>query len=161
MWDWRLGKVAKPTTELAVAGGASSAFPPVLSPARLMFKNTDFVSGTGADLQRPPFTEQVYLTDAVSTTPLTLWRLLRLLDERCYDTLTTVITGVIEYAPFPCWRTDRSPLKSSRMVVAPVVGTVNGCTSFTSPDGIVTEALAPAGAAMVASHALPAAALSK
>src|ERR1035437_10294956 len=63
MWDWRVGKVANPTTELAVAVGASSAFPPVLSPARLHLKDGDFEKGTGVDLQRPPFTEEVYLTD--------------------------------------------------------------------------------------------------
>lgn len=63
MWDWRVGKVEHPTTELAVAVGASSAFPPVLSPAQLKLKNSDFVPGTGFDLQKPPFTENVVLTD--------------------------------------------------------------------------------------------------
>jgi len=63
MWDWRVGKIAHPTTELALAVGASSAFPPLLSPARLMLKDSDFVPGTGFDLQKPPFTEEVYLTD--------------------------------------------------------------------------------------------------
>ena len=63
MWDWRVGKVERPTVELAVAIGASSAFPPVLSPARLQLHDADFVSGTGDDLQRPPFTEEVFLTD--------------------------------------------------------------------------------------------------
>ena len=63
MWDWRVGKVPAPRVELAVAVGASSAFPPVLSPARLTLKDRDFVPGTGADLQRPPFTEDIVLTD--------------------------------------------------------------------------------------------------
>jgi NTE family protein len=63
LWDWRVGKVANPKTELAVAVGASSAFPPVLSPAHLTFSDADFVPGTGFDLQRPPFTTDVYLTD--------------------------------------------------------------------------------------------------
>ena len=63
MWDWRVGKVSNPTTELAVAVGASSAFPPVLSPARLKLNTSDFVLGTGADLQKPPFTEDIFLTD--------------------------------------------------------------------------------------------------
>jgi NTE family protein len=63
MWDWRVGKVERPTIELAVAVGASSAFPPVLSPARVHLHDSDFVSGTGDDLQRPPFTEEVFLTD--------------------------------------------------------------------------------------------------
>src|SRR5439155_2891029 len=51
MWDWRVGKVAQPTVELAVAVGASSAFPPVLSPARLHFQTGDFVPGSGVDVQ--------------------------------------------------------------------------------------------------------------
>ena len=63
MWDWRVGKIANPKTELAVAVGASSAFPPVLSPARLKLKDGDFVPGTGVDLQKPPYTEDVFLTD--------------------------------------------------------------------------------------------------
>src|SRR5213078_2040084 len=50
MWDWRVGKIAHPTTELALAVGASSAFPPLLSPARLTLKQSDFVPGTGFDL---------------------------------------------------------------------------------------------------------------
>jgi NTE family protein len=62
-WDWRVGKIAHPTTELALAVGASSASPPLLSPARLTLKDSDFVPGTGFDLQKPPFTEHVYLTD--------------------------------------------------------------------------------------------------
>lgn len=63
MWDWRVGKVASPTVSLAVAVGASSAFPPVLSPARLHLTTADFVPRTGADLQMPPYTEEVFLTD--------------------------------------------------------------------------------------------------
>jgi NTE family protein len=63
MWDWRVGKVADPKIELAVAVGASSAFPPVLSPARIKLKDSDFVPGTGVDLQKPPYTEDIYLTD--------------------------------------------------------------------------------------------------
>jgi hypothetical protein len=35
MWDWRVGKVAAPAVDLAVAVGAPSAFPPVLSLADL------------------------------------------------------------------------------------------------------------------------------
>jgi len=63
MWDWRVGKVEDPSIELAVAVGASSAFPPALAPARLHLRDSDFVSGSGADLQKPPFTEEVYLAD--------------------------------------------------------------------------------------------------
>ena len=63
MWDWRVGKVEHPSIELAVAVGASSAFPPALAPARLHLHGTDFVPGTGVDLQKPPFTEEVFLAD--------------------------------------------------------------------------------------------------
>ena len=63
MWDWRVGKVPNPAIELALAVGASSAFPPVLSPARMTLADSDFEPGTGVDLQKPPYTEQVFLTD--------------------------------------------------------------------------------------------------
>jgi NTE family protein len=63
MWDWRVGKVAKPSVEIAVAVGASSAFPPVLSPVELELNDSDFEAGTGDGLQRPPFTTKVILTD--------------------------------------------------------------------------------------------------
>lgn len=63
MWDWRVGKVANPVTELAVAVAASSAFPPLVSPVRLRLKTNDFEPGTGVDLQKPPFTEDIFLTD--------------------------------------------------------------------------------------------------
>lgn len=67
MWDWRVGKIEKPKLPLARAVSASSAFPPVLSPAILEFRDSDFVpnsGGTGRDnLQRPPFTTRVELSD--------------------------------------------------------------------------------------------------
>ncbi|ABD87350.1 patatin-like phospholipase family protein [Rhodopseudomonas palustris] len=63
MWDYRVGEVKSPTLALAQAVAASSAFPPVLSPARLSLSNADFVPKTGDDLQRPPFTTDVILTD--------------------------------------------------------------------------------------------------
>ena len=63
MWDWRVGKVPNPAVRLAVAVGASSAFPPVLSPARLKLDPADFEPDTGVDLQKAPFTEEIYLTD--------------------------------------------------------------------------------------------------
>lgn len=63
MWDWRVGKIERSKESLAGAVAASSAFPPFLSPAVLRFKETDFVPGTGADLQRPPYTTKVILTD--------------------------------------------------------------------------------------------------
>ncbi len=63
MWDWRVGKVPNPSTELAVAVAASTAFPPVLSPVRLRLKASDFEPETGLDLQKPPFTDDIFLTD--------------------------------------------------------------------------------------------------
>jgi NTE family protein len=63
MRDYRVGKVAKPTVLLAQAVAASSAFPPVLSPMELRLKPDDFEPGSGMDLQRPPFTTRVILTD--------------------------------------------------------------------------------------------------
>jgi NTE family protein len=63
MWDWRVGKVQTPRTELAIAVGASSAFPPVLSPVELDLKETDYVPNSGVGLQKPPYTTEVVLTD--------------------------------------------------------------------------------------------------
>ncbi len=63
IWDYRVGKVEAPKRKLAEAVAASSAFPPVLSPARLKFAPSEFVPNTGTDLQREPFTSSVVLTD--------------------------------------------------------------------------------------------------
>jgi NTE family protein len=68
MRDWRVGENRRTDkVTLAQAVAASSAFPPVLSPARLSFEETDFTPHSGAggrnDLQHPPFTTQVQLTD--------------------------------------------------------------------------------------------------
>jgi NTE family protein len=63
MRDWRVGEVRNPTIDLAVAVAASSAFPPVLSPAVLELKESDYTPKTGSGLQRPPFTTGVVLTD--------------------------------------------------------------------------------------------------
>jgi NTE family protein len=63
MRDWRVGEVRKPTVPLAKAVAASSAFPPVLSPCELRLDERNFTPNSGADLQRPPFTTRVILTD--------------------------------------------------------------------------------------------------
>lgn len=63
MRDWRVGEVKSPDIELAVAVGASSAFPPVLSPVELDLKESDYTPNSGLGLQKPPFTTQVILTD--------------------------------------------------------------------------------------------------
>jgi NTE family protein len=61
--DYRVGEIKNATIPLAKAVAASSAFPPVLSPAELRVEPADFTPGSGLDLQRPPFTSKVMLTD--------------------------------------------------------------------------------------------------
>ena len=63
MRDYRVGEVRSPRIPLALAVAASSAFPPVLSPARLSLEEAVYTPGSGLDLQRPPFTTDVVLTD--------------------------------------------------------------------------------------------------
>jgi NTE family protein len=60
--DWRIGRFPNPDRLLAEAVAASSAFPPILSPARLSFKPTDFSLDAGA-CNTPQFTSNVLLTD--------------------------------------------------------------------------------------------------
>ena len=63
MRDYRVGEVKNPTVTLAKAVAASSAFPPVLSPCELRLDNDAFTAKSGNDLQRPPFTTHVFLSD--------------------------------------------------------------------------------------------------
>jgi len=63
MRDYRVGEVRAPTVPLAQAVAASSAFPPVLSPLALRLDADAFTPNSGLDLQRPPFTTRVFLTD--------------------------------------------------------------------------------------------------
>lgn len=63
MRDWRVGEVKRPTVPLAAAVAASSAFPPVLSPAVLNLDPAAFTPGSGTDLQAPPYTERAVLSD--------------------------------------------------------------------------------------------------
>jgi NTE family protein len=63
MADYLVGMVKNPTVKLAVAVAASSAFPPVLSPARLKLHPSDFVVDPNCPLQREPFTTDVVLSD--------------------------------------------------------------------------------------------------
>jgi NTE family protein len=62
-WDYRVGKIDDPTIELAVAAAASSAFPPFLSPLVLKLPPGAHVPGTGTDLEFPPYTTRLVLTD--------------------------------------------------------------------------------------------------
>jgi NTE family protein len=64
--DYRVGQILNPTVELAVAVAASSAFPPVLSPAKLEFEVSDWAPASGQpseDLHREPYLTDVVLTD--------------------------------------------------------------------------------------------------
>lgn len=61
--DYRVGEIADPEIELALAVAASSAFPPFLAPVRLRLAESDFVPGSGDDLQRPPYTTRPTLAD--------------------------------------------------------------------------------------------------
>ncbi len=63
MADYLVGMVKNPTVPLAAAVAASSAFPPVLSPARLKLNHEDFVPDPDCPLQKPPFTTDVVLSD--------------------------------------------------------------------------------------------------
>lgn len=63
MRDYRVGEVVAPTVPLARAVAASGAFPPFLSPVTLKLDDSAFTPGSGDDLQRPPFTTNVVLSD--------------------------------------------------------------------------------------------------
>jgi predicted acylesterase/phospholipase RssA len=63
MWDYRVGKFAKPTERLAVAVAASSAFPPFLSPLTLKLNESDYTPATGTDLQQPASMKRPVLSD--------------------------------------------------------------------------------------------------
>jgi NTE family protein len=63
LWDWRVGQVPEPDIPLAVAVAASSAFPPVLSPMTLRFREEQYLPGSGADLQTAAYRTRVHLTD--------------------------------------------------------------------------------------------------
>jgi NTE family protein len=63
MRDYSVGEVKNPTVLLAFAVAASSAFPPVLSPAKLKLDPATFSPPDGEPNHRPPFTSEVYLAD--------------------------------------------------------------------------------------------------
>ena len=68
--DWRVGEIPKDKRlfEIAVAVGASSAFPPILSPVKLQhMKSANYTPDSGGkgqdNLQKKPFTTQPILSD--------------------------------------------------------------------------------------------------
>lgn len=63
MGDYRVGLIRNPRVDLAVAVGASSAFPPVLSPVELKLNADQFDKTTAGDLQKPPYDTDVILSD--------------------------------------------------------------------------------------------------
>jgi NTE family protein len=100
MGDWKVGLVRNPSIELAVAVGASSAFPPVLSPLSLDLDPGEFEPGTGAGLQQPPYTTHVVLTDGGVYDNLGL--------ETAWKTYTQILVsdGGGHMAPEPSPHTD-------------------------------------------------------
>jgi NTE family protein len=65
MADWRVGLVKNPRIPLAAAVAASSAFPPILSPAELDLKKYGcvFEPNSGSDLQKEPYISKAELSD--------------------------------------------------------------------------------------------------
>ena len=61
--DWRIGVIQNPKRSIAEAVAASSAFPPVLSPAMLRFRHEEWSELNAAEAGKKPFTEKVVLTD--------------------------------------------------------------------------------------------------
>jgi len=61
--DHRVGRIDRPNFPLCRVIGASSAFPPFLSPVRLAFEPGSVQPMNGTDLHRAPFTEMAVLTD--------------------------------------------------------------------------------------------------
>jgi NTE family protein len=63
MADYRIGLYPSPDVELAVAVGASSAFPPMLSPVRLSVDPAGFAADGRGPLCAPPYSSEVVLSD--------------------------------------------------------------------------------------------------
>jgi len=61
--DYRVGMIKNPKILLAAAVAASSAFPPILSPAEIDVNPRDFVPDSRCDLQREPYTDTMVLSD--------------------------------------------------------------------------------------------------
>ncbi len=61
--DWRVGEIRNPTDSIASVVGASSAFPPFLSPARFKYDESQYTPDSGSGLQMPPYTTRPALSD--------------------------------------------------------------------------------------------------
>ena len=110
MGDYRVGLVLNPTTSLAVAVAASSAFPPVLSPAELKLKPTDFDPNTPAVLKDKAYRTNVVLTDGGVYDNLGL--------ETAWKSYETILVsdggGGTDDEPDP----DRDPLRHSYRILS-------------------------------------------
>ncbi len=62
-WDYKVGEIPQPAISLASAVAASSAFPPILAPARFRFKASDYAPKSRESNQEPPFTTRPVLAD--------------------------------------------------------------------------------------------------
>lgn len=63
MGDYRVGLTKAPAISLAAAVAASSAFPPILSPAQIDLSQCAFEPDPKADLQKSPYTDKAVLSD--------------------------------------------------------------------------------------------------
>lgn len=63
MGNWQVGRIMNPTTSIAEAVAASSAFPPFLSPRSIRLDPASFTKDPKAPLQRAPFTSEAILSD--------------------------------------------------------------------------------------------------
>jgi NTE family protein len=61
--DWRVGEMSNPDTDLARVVAASSAFPPVLSPAIFEFVEGDLKDGGDSEVACVPYTTRAVLAD--------------------------------------------------------------------------------------------------
>jgi NTE family protein len=112
MADWRVGRVDSPTTSLALAVAASSAFPPVLSPVRLRLESGQVKPTDGADLHRPPFTTDVVLADGGVYDNLgieTVWK-------RCRTVLVSDGGGQMEPDAEPASNWGRQALRIDALI---------------------------------------------
>jgi NTE family protein len=85
MGDYKVGLIRNPKTKLALAVGASSAFPPVLSPVKLDVSKCSFDQTTDGGFQRSPYTHEAILTDGGVYDNLGL--------ETCWKELDTILVS--------------------------------------------------------------------
>ena len=95
--DWRVGRIARPDVSVATAVACSSAFPPVLSPARIPMKGADWQTDEGNDLTSAEHRDELVLTDGGVYDNLgleTAWK-------RCRTVLVSDAGGHMDADPDP------------------------------------------------------------